>query len=474
MRKTGLKWVILGYILLKTAHAFAGIDTSLIDEQKNRKRWTGDYAELVQHRVIRALVPYSKTYFFLDKATPRGVTHDLLMEFEKTVNTQLERRHLKVHVVIIPTPRDRLIPDLASGLGDIAAGNLTITGGRRRKVDFTVPFMTQVKEILVTGPESPRIYSVNDLAGKPIMVRKSSSYYDSLLRLNRKFRATGKKRVRIVKAHEYLEDEDLLEMLDAGMIPMLVVDNHKAELWSNIFDNIVIYPHIAIRTSGQIAWAIRKNSPELATVLNDFIQKNKRGTLLGNIIFERYLKNTRHVRNTFAQDKKFSNILELFKKYAEEYNFDWLLLKAIAFQESGINQKITSSRGAVGVMQLMPATAGDPNVNIPDITGVDANIHAGSKYLRFLIDRYFTESDIDLLNRNLLGLAAYNAGPRRVSNLRAETKKMGLDPNVWFQNVEVVAARQIGRETVQYVSNIFKYYIAYRLIQDQENLKQSN
>ena len=146
-------------------------------------------------------------------------------------------------------------------------------------------------------------------------------------------------------------------------------------------------------------------------------------------------------------------------------------MAAQGYQESRLDQNAKSPVGAVGVMQVMPSTARDKNVGIPNIEEIDANIHAGTKYLRFMTDRYFDDPDIDTLNRGLFSFAAYNAGPAKVSKLRKEAAKMGLDPNVWFRNVEIVAAKRIGRETVQYVSNIFKYYLAYRYISEQNNSK---
>jgi len=153
------------------------------------------------------------------------------------------------------------------------------------------------------------------------------------------------------------------------------------------------------------------------------------------------------------------------------YDFDWLLLAALAYQESTIDQSKRSHVGAIGVMQILPTTASDKNVDIPDIEEIEANIHAGTKYLRFMMNRYFTDPSIDRLNRALLTFASYNAGPARVSKLRKEAKAMNLDPNIWFRNVEIVAAKRIGRETVQYVNNIFKYYIAYTFIADQMDAK---
>ena len=442
-------------------------------KQAINKKWTGDFDKMVEEKTIRVLVPYSKTFYFLDGATPKGATYDMLKLFEKHLNEKLKTKHLKVHVVIIPTPRDRLIPGLAEGLGDIAAGNLTITDDRLKSVDFSDPMLEGINEILVTGPESPKLNTLSDLSNQTIDVRKSSSYYESLVRLNKQLAKEGKAPVKLVEANEYLEDEDLLEMVNAGLIPMIVIDSHKGEFWVQIFNNITLHPKIKFRENGKIAWAIRRNTPLLTTEINEFVKKNKKGTLHGNMIFKQYLKNTKYVENNLDADdrKRFNGSIALFKKYADRYDFDWLMLAALAFQESTIDQDKRSHVGAVGVMQILPTTAKDKNVNIPDIENIDPNIHAGTKYLRFMIDRYFNDPKIDSLNRGLLAFASYNAGPAKISKLRKETAAMGLDSNVWFRNVEVVAAKRIGRETVQYVSNIFKYYIAYRLIIDQEELK---
>ncbi len=88
--------------------------------------------------------------------------------------------------------------------------------------------------------------------------------------------------------------------------------------------------------------------------------------------------------------------------------------------------------------------------------------------MRFMMDEYFKDEPMDTLNKGLMTFAAYNAGPGRLQKLRREAAARGLDPNVWFGNVERVASERMGRETVTYVSNIFKYYIAYRLLNAQQ------
>ena len=439
----------------------------------SQKRF-GDFNELVATNQIRVLVPYSKTFYFLDGATQRGLTYDLLKEFEKFVNKKLKRKTMRVHVILIPTKRDQLFMDLVEGRGDIAAANLTITPQRLKLSDFSDPFLGGVDEIIVTGAKAPRIKTVDDLAGKEIFVRASSSYYSSLLRLNVEFQKTGRKQLKIILADDYLEDEDLLEMMNAGLIPMIVIDSHKSIFWSQIFKNITLHPHIKVRTGGRIAWAIRKKSPELKSIINEFVKLNKKGTLTGNILYKRYLQNTKWVSNSLGQEEleRFNKALDLFEKYSSQYDFDWLMVAALAYQESGIDQSKRSPAGAVGVMQILPSTAADPNVNIPDIEDMENNIHAGVKYLRFIRNRYFENEPMDARNKMLFSFASYNAGAAKVARLRKHARQKGLDPNVWFRNVEIIAAEKIGRETVQYVSNIYKYYIAYRLIVDKLDQKE--
>ena len=431
------------------------------------RRLQGDFDAMVERRAVRALVPLSKTFYFLDGGQQRGLSYEALKQFEKELNERLETRHLRVYVVIIPVGREELIYGLVEGYGDVALGNLTITDARRKLVDFSEPLMTGVDEVVVTGPSGGndgKLESLDDLSGREIVVRRSSSYYESLARLNERFRAAGRAPMQLTLADELLEDEDLLEMVNAGLIPTVVVDEHKASFWAQVFEDIVVRDDLVIHAGGEIAWAFRKDSPQLAEVVNAFVNDHKRGTLMGNILFNRYLQSTRWARRAFSEEgrARFKDTAELFQRYADQYGFPWLMVTAQAYQESGLDQSLRSPAGAVGVMQLLPSTAADKNVGIQNIEELESNIHAGVKYLRFIHDRYFADADMDDVNKSLFSFAAYNVGPARVDQLRRKAEKMGFDPNVWFRNVEVVAAQDIGRETVQYVSNIFKYYIAYQ------------
>jgi membrane-bound lytic murein transglycosylase MltF len=468
------KLSVLFFVLFSTlifAHNGANASEALL---RHEKAWTGDFDGMVKRHKIRALVPYSKTFYFLDGATQRGITYEGLQIFEKWLNKELNLGQLKVRVIIIPTMRDELFSGLVDGRGDIALGNITITPDRLKTVDFADPFARGVKEIVVGGQGAPALKGLDDLEGKEVFVRTSSSYYESLKRLNAEFRKSRKKPVKIIPADEYFEDEDLLEMTNAGLISFIVMDEHKATAWSPIFENVKMYHDIAVRTGGEIAIAFRKNSPKLKEVLNRFVADHKQGTMLFNMITKRYLQNTKWVQNALLEKEfqKLTDTIALFKKYGGKYDFDWLMVAALAYQESRLDQSMRSPAGAIGVMQILPTTAKDPNVNITKIDDLENNIHAGVKYLRFLRDQYFEKEPMDEANKTLFTFASYNAGPGKIAKLRREAEKADLNPNVWFRNVEIVAAKRIGRETVQYVSNIYKYYTAYRLIMDKLRIKQ--
>jgi membrane-bound lytic murein transglycosylase MltF len=446
--------------------AFAAGPPDLLVPLETR-RFTGDLDEMIAKRRIRVLLVYSKTFYFVDRGRQRGATYDLGRAFEDDLNRRLKTGNLRVNVVFIPVSRDELISGLLEGRGDIAAANLTITEERRRQVDFSDPIATGVDEIVVTGPASPPIGRAQDLAGQQVFVRKSSSYHESLMDLNAELQQAGKPPIRLKLAPETLEDEDLLEMVNAGLVRFVVVDSHKAEFWAQIFPQIRLHRDVTVRTGGDIAWAFRKNSPKLRAVVNPFLVAHRKGTSFGNQIFTRYLRSTKFVRNALAPEElqRYERTVGLFRRYGDRYGFDALLLTAQGYQESQLDNQRRSRAGAVGVMQVLPATGKEMQVG--DIRQLDPNIHAGTKYLRFMTDRYFKDAPMDPVDKMLFAFASYNAGPAKVAQLRREAKQSGLDPNVWFNHVERIAAKRIGRETVQYVSNIFKYYVAYRLLEEE-------
>jgi membrane-bound lytic murein transglycosylase MltF len=430
--------------------------------------FTGDLDGMVKRRLIRVGAPFNRTFYFVDNGVQRGLSYEYATLFEDQLNKQLNTGNLKVHVVLLPMSRDQLLPQLRAGKIDMAVAQLTVTPERQKLVDFSNPTRGDVNEVLVTGPSAPAVKSLEDLGRDVVYVRKSSSYWASLQAYNQRQAAKGRPKLDLRAAPENLEDDDLLEMVNAGLVPATVVDNYLAEYWKQVFPNLVVHEDLALRTGGALAAAFRKDSPKLAAALNAFIAKYGFSSAFGRTLIQRYLRSTDFVKDadSSADRKKFLEMVEIFRRYGQQYSFDYLLMAAQGYQESRLNQNAKSQVGAIGIMQLMPKTGQAQQVG--DIRQIDPNIHAGVKYMRFMRNQYFEGQPMDDLNKGLFTFAAYNAGAGRVAQLRREAAQRGLNPNVWFGNVERIASERIGRETVTYVSNIYKYYLAYRLISEEK------
>jgi len=434
------------------------------------KPLTGDFDEMVARRMIRVGVTFNRTFYFVDRGVQRGVAYEFGKLFEDELNKKLKTElAAKINVVFVPLPRDLLGRALTEGRVDLVIAQVTIRPELQAQVDFTNPTRTNVSEVVVTGPGAPALASADDLSGKDVYARANSKYYDSLVALNTKLKAGGKAPAVIRDIPGNLEDDDVIEMVNAGIIPVTVVDDYLAAFWQKIFTDVTVHEGIALRTGASLAVPIRKGSPKLKAELNAFLAKFGLGTAFGNMMEKRYLVGTKYAKQATSEDgrKKYAALAGLFQKYGDQYKMDYLLMAAQGYQESQLDQNAKSHVGAIGIMQLMPATGKDMKVG--DITQTEVNIHAGVKYMRFMIDQYFKDEPMDQLNKGLFAFASYNAGPGRIRQLRREAEKRGLDPNVWFGNVEQIASERIGRETVTYVSNIYKYYVAYRLLVEERD-----
>ena len=432
------------------------------------KPFTDDFDALVKRRAIRVTVTFNRTHYFIDKGQERGITYEALKLFEDDLNKELKTGNLKVNVLMLPMSRDQLGPALVGGKVDMVAAMVTVRPELEKLAAFSEPTRTNVSEVVVTGPGAPPIATVDDLAGQAVFVRKGSAYAESLDRLNEQLKARGKPAVVIDEAPGALEDDDVLEMVNAGLAPITVVDDYLAAFWSQVFTSIKVHGDVAVRSGGNLAVAFRKENPRLRQEVNKWIRKHGKGDAFRNTVERKYLQNVKYVKNAAAdaERRKLAGVRELFQKYGAQYNLDYLLMAAQGYQESTLDQNVKSPVGAIGVMQVMPPTGKE--LKVGDISQVEPNIHAGVKYMRFMMDQYFKDEPMDNLNKGLMTFAAYNAGPGRLRQLRRETAQRGLDPNVWFGNVERIASERIGRETVTYVSNIYKYYVAYRLMNAQQ------
>jgi membrane-bound lytic murein transglycosylase MltF len=435
------------------------------------KPFTGDLDAMVGRRLIRAGVVFNRTQYFIDNGVQRGISYESIRLFEEAINKRLRTGPLKLYVAIVPLSRDQLFPALQAGEVDLVVATLTITPERRNLAAFSTPTRTGVSEIVVTAPGVPPLATADDLSGREVFVRRSSSYRDSLDRLNQSLVDRGKAPVVIKDVPEALEDDDVLEMVNAGLVDATVVDDFVADFWRQVFTNVTLHQGAAVRRDSEIAVAVRKNNPLLLHAVNVWIKDHGPHTAFGNLMQHQYLESADYVTSATAESerKKLLALVKLFETYGNRYHVDYLLVAAQGYQESRLDQSMRSRVGAIGIMQVMPATG--RQLAVGDITKVEPNVHAGVKYFRLLMDQLFKDEPMDDLNRGLMTLASYDAGPERIRGLRQETVHRGLDPYVWFGNVERIVSERIGRETVQYVSNIFKYYVAYRLVLERKQVR---
>ncbi|MDT7041759.1 transglycosylase SLT domain-containing protein [Candidatus Nitronereus thalassa] len=426
-----------------------------------------------KRHVIRVLVTHSKTNFFLVKGEPHGFEYELLQQYGKFLNKKVSRKKFRTNIVFIPVPFEQLLPGLIEGKGDIAAAGLTITPEREKIIAFSDSYLPRVEEIVVMRKKLKGLTALEALAGRSVYIIRGGSYGPHLAKLNSQFAKKNLSPITVIEASEYLATEDLLELVNAGVIDLAVADRHIAELWAPVLPKISVRTDLSIHAGGKIGWAIRKENTELRKSLNTFIRSHKKGTLMGNILFKRYYQNRKWISNPLEsrERRKLEQFMALFQKYGKKYEFDWLAIAAQAYQESGLDHTRQSPQGAVGIMQILPSTAADDAVNIPNIQPVENNIHAGVKYLAHLRNTYFQSPRMAPNEQLNFAYAAYNMGPRKVRQLQQKAKAMGLDPNRWFFHVERAALKFVGQEPVRYVANIHKYYIAYTLVKESESQK---
>jgi len=431
------------------------------------KPWTGDFDKMLERRMIRIYAPFSRSLYYSDKGRERGIAVELARDWERYLNVkyakQLGKRPLTVYIA--PATRDKLLPYLGEGLADVSIGNLTVTDERLKVVDF-VPGdegRRTISEVVVTGPTSPALKSLDDLSGKKVHVRKAASYYESLVALNEKFKRDGKPPIEFVFVPEALEDEDMMDMLNAGLLQIIVVDDWKARMWAQVLPKVAPRNDLVLREGAKTGWAVRKDSPKLKAEIADFFQNWALKNGVADYRMNSYMKRVKELKDPTgsAEWKRFKETLAIFERYGKKYDFDPLMLAAQGYQESQLNQSAKSHVGAIGVMQIMPATAAQ--LGVGDIHVTEPNIHGGAKYMDQLMTKYFPDAKFSEGNRPLFAFASYNCGPGNVSKARKEAAKRGLDPDKWFNNVEIVVAEKIGTETTTYVRNIYKYYVAYRL-----------
>jgi membrane-bound lytic murein transglycosylase F len=449
----------------------AAVDAFLVEKALSahaEKRLTGDLDDLKKRGSLRVLTGNNAVTYFLHKGEQFGFDFELARTFAKQSGLRLE--------IVVPPTRDLLIPWLLEGRGDVIAAAMTITPERKQKVAFSKPYL-YVREVLVQKVGAPKLTALTDLRGKTVHVRRSSSYYETLAELQKKY---GPFTVKIEP--EDVETEQILRKVGRGEIPYTVSDSHILDVERTYRDDIEAALSLsgtdaaASRAGGdkEIAFAVRPGNPVLKAKLDEFVGKTYRG-IAYNMARARYFKNKHRIAQAKeSQGDAQGNISpfdEIIKRFTAKYDLDWRLMAAQAYQESRFNPNARSWAGALGLFQLMPPTAkalGFDNLVIPE-----QGVQAGIEHLFRTIGQI--DPKIPLKHRLRFALAAYNAGLGHVLDARRLAEEMGLNPNKWFGHVEKAMlllekpayyskARYgycRGTEPVKYVSEIQNRYDNY-------------
>jgi membrane-bound lytic murein transglycosylase F len=415
---------------------------------------------------LRMITRNNPVTYYLHRGRERGFEYQLLRRFAESQDLELD--------VVVPPAHQDLLQWLQDGKGDVVAASMTVTPERKEKAAFTKPYLT-VDQMVVVAEDGPEPSALSDLSGVTFHVRKSSAYYTTLENLE-----GLPEDVTIEPAPENMETDAIIAKVASGEWEATVADSHIVDA-ERIFGREIKAP-MSLRASSDIAWAVRPDATKLLEALNAYVRREHRG-LHYNIWKKRAFENKRRIeqaRGDWRSDEagRISPYDELAKKYAAKHGLDWRLIVAVMLQESQFQPKRVSPAGAKGLMQMVPRTARE--VGVKDLFDPEQAIRGGTLYLRRLTDRF--PKELPLASRIRFALASYNAGYGHVTDGRRLARRQGLDPDLWYGNVERAMLmlqkpehyRKTrfgfcrGSETVKYVENIDRYYQTFlELIPDE-------
>ena len=437
------------------------VDEYLLAHQFTRHRqqtFTDDLPGLKERRRLRMITRNNAMTYFIYRGQQIGFEYELIKRFASQHDLRLE--------IVIPNSHAELLSYLNEGKGDVVASAMTITEERQEQVAFTLPY-NEVSELVVVHADDDSIASLQDLAGRTIHVRASSSFYTTLMALRDSIKG-----LEIAIVPDNIETEDILAGVEEGIYDLTMCDSHLLDIERAYGRRLKAA--LSIKPSA-LGWAVRKDNTELLAALNEYIKEEK-GGLFFNMMKKRYFKSTRAVARAKDSTRvglsgQLSPYDELIKKYASQYGQDWRLITAQMYQESKFDPEAVSWVGAQGLMQVMPSTG--EQLGFTNLQEPQESIHAGVKYMRQLINRF--DHKLPMEERIRFALASYNVGYGHMLDARRLAREMGWDPNRWFGHVER-AMRLLsqpdyyerarygfcrGGQPVHYVENIQNFYDAY-------------
>ncbi len=423
--------------------------------------FTGDLDGIRKRGALRMLTRNNAINYWLYRGQEVGFEYELAKAFADKLGLRLE--------IVIPPEREDLLPWLQAGKGDLIAAGLTVTPERQKQVAFASPNLL-VREVVVMRAGTP-IERPEDLAGHKVHVRKSSAYFGTLQALSK----TLARPIQIVPTAEDEEFEDAVRKVAEGLYELTVLDSHLAEYEVRGEPRLAIGP--ALTEEQSVAWGLRKGSVKLKAAADAFFGQGdfKPRGLMYNILRKRYFESARAAAAQSPERSDKAGVISpydaLLRRHAKDFDLDWRLLAAQMYQESRFDPEAKSWVGALGLMQIMPATGKE--LGVADLRKPEDSVRGGAKYMRKLVDRF--DKTLPFKDRYRFALASYNAGPGHVDDARRLAAQLKLDPDRWFGQVEKAMlkleepryARKArygfcrGREPVGYVSKIQTRFEAY-------------
>lgn len=418
-----------------------------------------DLAEIRSSRTLRVLVNQSRNSSGEVQGQAIGVEYHRLRAFEQYLNGHA-RDGQEINLKIIPKAKDQLLAALARGEGDLVAPGELLDINTAHQIVTSDPIISDVPLWLVGVKGERRFTRLEQLSGRTLALTTGSAAADAVSQVNQKLALHKQPPIKVEWVDPTLAVEDVLEMVQAGIFHLTIVEKPIAERWSKILPKLRFDKQVAITSPGDEFWFVRQDASILRASIDRFL-KTYRTPADQDVAFQRIYRRLYQVRNPLARidRQRLEKLRPVLQKHAGEQGMDWLNLAALAFKESALDPSARNSGGPTGLMQITPSAA--QRVGVNNIETLDSNVQASARYLTMIRRKFFASPKLNERERMAFVLAAYNMGPERVQGMRTEAKRRGLNPNQWFFQVERIAMEQVGMSAVGYVNSVNKYYLAF-------------
>ena len=418
-----------------------------------------DLAQIRSSRVLRVLVNQSRNSSGEVQGQSIGVEYHRLRAFEQYLNGHA-RDGQEISLKIIPKAKEQLLGALQRGEGDLVAPGELLDPHSGHGVSTSEPIASDVPLLLVGIKGERRYTRLEQLSGKTLTLATGSAAAGAIDQINQKLALRKLPPVLIEWVDPSLAVEDVLEMVQAGIFHLTIVEQPIAERWGKILPKLRFDRQVLVSEPGEQYWFVRRDASMLRASIDRFL-KTYRAPSDQDAAFLRIYRRLYKVRNPLARvtRQRLEKLRPVLQKHAREQGMDWLNLAALAFKESALQPSARSGGGPTGLMQITPSAA--QRVGVNNIQSLDSNVQAGAKYLTLIRRKFFASPKLNERERMAFVLAAYNMGPERVQGMRAEARRRGLNPDQWFFQVERIAMEQVGMGAVSYVNSVNKYYLAF-------------